>query len=161
MLCLFCLCCAFFEVLVLGIGKLFKINELQVFWGWCGFNSQNLEKGGAGELVFKRCKRTRAKNSHLLKISTPKNGKSKTGNWSLLLYYIFIFIFILIIILCVSLRAVTMIVISACNSWRSIFSCFLIVKNSKSQHMQKKSHDKKPLHFCNMKKLVKTNTYKN
>ena len=49
MLCLFWRCCAFFVFLILGIGKSFKINELQVFWAWRGWNSQKFEKErGAG-----------------------------------------------------------------------------------------------------------------
>ena len=46
MLCLFCRCCAFFDFLVLGIGKPFKINTLRLIWAGCGHNSQNLKRVG-------------------------------------------------------------------------------------------------------------------
>ena len=46
------------------------------------------------------------------------------------------------------------------NHYTRFLRTFLNVKKSKTYNTVKKRHGKKPLQFCNMKKLVKTSTYK-
>lgn len=55
-LCLFWVCYAFFGFFILGIGKPFKINNLQLLWVCCAHDSQNFEKGrGVRRLVLQVC----------------------------------------------------------------------------------------------------------
>ena len=160
MLCLFWMCCAFFCFLILGIGKPFKIKELQVFQGWSGLNSQNLKPGG-GQQVFKRCKRTRAKKFALTKNKYPKSRNQKRNLVITIIYYIYIQIYTHQLTCADFYARLLQLLYSCAILYTCFFLAFLVVKYSKSQHIAKKRHSKKPLQFCNMKKLVKTSTYKN
>ena len=94
MLCLFLGGSAFFEFLILGRGKPFKIKGLQVFGRWRGYNSQNFENGGRGNINQPAREVCSAK-----KCSVKKGGQNrqiKKGNRAVLLYLYIIFIFIFI-----------------------------------------------------------------
>ena len=46
MLCLFLDAMPKMAILILGIGKSFKINNLRLIWGCCAHDSQKFKKGG-------------------------------------------------------------------------------------------------------------------
>ena len=159
MLCLFLGGSAFFEFLILGRGKPFKIKGLQVFGRWRGYNSQNFENGGRGNINQPAREVCSAKNAALEKGgSKSQKQKRKSGSTIIFIYYIYIYIYL-------SANANYYIrllyILSTCAILYSrFFTYFSYVIDSKAQHMQKKSHSKKPLQFCNIKKLVKSRTYK-
>ena len=97
MLCLFLDAMPKMGILVLGIGKSFKINNLRLIWGCCAHDSQNLKKGGGDQILeFFRLQASsdeRTKNRVLTK-SKCQNRKRWLGivGTAIIIYILFIFI---------------------------------------------------------------------
>ena len=70
MLCLFLDAMPKMAILILGIGKSFKINNLRLIWGCCAHDSQKFEKGGGlGGYICKRSEMNEQKIGYLQKVS--------------------------------------------------------------------------------------------
>ena len=123
MLCLFCVRSAFFWFLILGRGKPFKIKGLQVFGRWRGYNSQNFENGGRGNINQPAREVCSAKKCSVKKGGV-KIAKAKREMWQY--YYIYILYLYLYLLshLCELLHSLTVYIISLCNSLQPIFELF-------------------------------------
>ena len=97
MLCLFLHAMPKMAILILGIGKSFKINNLRLIWGCCAHDSQNLEKGGGDQILkffrLQAVSDARTKNRVLTK-SKCQNRKRWLGivGTAIIIYILFIFI---------------------------------------------------------------------
>ena len=89
MLCLFLHAVPKMAILILGIGKSFKINNLRLIWGCCAHDSQNLGKGrGARRLYMQGVATNEQKIGYLQKVSA-KIAKGSRESWAQLLLFIF------------------------------------------------------------------------
>ena len=120
-----------------------------------------LKAGGRVCRWVKRCKRTSAKNKLLTKSKPPKSANQFGNRVSTIIIILYIYIYTHSITYADYYTRLLYLLSTYAILYTRFFCSFLIVINGKAQHMQKKRHDKKPLQFCNMKKLVKTSTYKN
>ena len=97
MLCLFLNAMPKMAILILGIGKSFKINNLRLIWGCCAHDSQNFGEGGGDQVLkFFRLQANsdeRTKNRVLTK-SKCQNRKRQQGivGTAIIIYILFIFI---------------------------------------------------------------------
>ena len=97
MLCLFLHAMPKMAILILGIGKSFKINNLRLIWGCCAHDSQNFKKGGGDQILkffrLQAVSDARTKNRVLTK-SKCQNRKRQQGivGTAIIIYILFIFI---------------------------------------------------------------------
>ena len=86
MLCLFLDAMPKMPFLILGIGKSFEINNLQLIWGCYAHDSQNFKKdGGARRLYMQGLATNEQKSRYLQKVST-KIAKGTRESWAQLLF---------------------------------------------------------------------------
>ena len=89
MLCLFLDAMPKMPFLILGIGKSFKINNLQLIWGCYAHDSQNFKKdGGARRLYMQGLATNEQKVGYLQKVSI-KIAKGSRESWAQLLLFIY------------------------------------------------------------------------
>ena len=89
MLCLFLDAMPKMAILILGIGKSFEINNLQLIWGCYAHDSQNFKKdGGARRLYMQGVATNEQKIGYLQKVSA-KIAKDGWESWAQLLLFIF------------------------------------------------------------------------
>ena len=101
-------------------------------------------------------KKQRAKSSQ--KSRNQKRNSGIAGITTIIYIYL---LFISYYLLCASFYACLLYLLSSCAIlYTCFFLAFISVIDSKAQHMRKKRHGKKPLQFCNIKKLVKSSTYR-
>ena len=143
MLCLFLDAMPKMGILVLGIGKSFKINNLRLIWGCCAHDSQNLKKGGGDQILeFFRLQASsdeRTKNRVLTKVSA-KIAKDGWESWAQLLLFIFYLYLQILPATCQPLRPLTLAYIPHAFLYAEIPAHFLdVTKCWGFVHFQKKA----------------------
>ena len=81
-------------ILVLGIGKSFKINNLQLIWGCCAHDSQNFGEGGGARRLYMQAVRDERTKNRVLTKSKCQIRKRQQGivGTAIIIYILFIFI---------------------------------------------------------------------
>ena len=94
MLCLFLDAMPKMAILILGIGKSFKINNLRLIWGCCAHDSQNLGKGRGDQAVIYAGGSDERTKSRVLTKSNCQNRKRQQGivGTAIIIYILLIFI---------------------------------------------------------------------
>ena len=144
MLCLFLDAMPKTGILILGIGKSFKINNLRLIWGCCAHDSQNLKKGGGDQILefFLDCKRAatnKQKSRYLQKVSV-KFAKGSRESWAQLLLFIYYLYLQILLPTCQPLRPLTLAYIPHAFLYAEIPAHFLdVTKCWGFVHFQKKA----------------------
>ena len=82
MLCLFLDAMPKMTILILGIGKSFKINNLQLIWGCYAHDSQNFKKGGGVRRLYMQGVATNEQKIGYLQKVSAKIAKDGWESWA-------------------------------------------------------------------------------